>query len=249
MGVDALWQREPFELMGEFAFAQPVHGPGQEWGLYLQGVRELVPRLYLVGRYEHFDQPAPPTAVNLFDLGLAWKPWPYVVVKGEYLFAIIFDDEEPPGVKFSLAVLFEHAPPRHTCVSRDEPVVVVGHVGLSRSLAVIVHPTRTTALSRENVARIYLRKRQFWDDGAPIIALNRESGTEARDAFTRRVLPIGKAQLHAYWNEQYFHGIFPPPVLSSAGAVKRYVAAEPNAIGYIETSEVDESVRVVLRLD
>jgi len=106
VGVDTLWQRGPFELMGEFAFVEPTHGPGQEWGLYLQGVREVLPRVSVVGRYEHFDQPTPAPAANLFVLGVAWKPWPYVVLKGEYLFADHFVDEEPPGVKLSLAILF-----------------------------------------------------------------------------------------------------------------------------------------------
>src|SRR5207249_9733289 len=42
----------------------------------------------------------------------------------------------------------------------------------------------------------------------------------------------------AYWDQQYFAGIFPPSVLSSGAAVKRYVAADRAAIGYIEWSEV-----------
>jgi len=38
-------------------------------------------------------------------------------------------------------------------------------------------------------------------------------------------------------------------VLSSDAAVKRYVAADRDAIGYIEWSEVDDSVRVVLKIE
>ncbi|MBI5087609.1 MAG: hypothetical protein HZB15_01705 [Actinobacteria bacterium] len=53
-----------------------------------------------------------------------------------------------------------------------------------------------------------------------------------RGTFTRRVLHMDRARLQAYWNEQYFHGVFPPAVLSSAVAVRRYVAADRNAIGY-----------------
>jgi ABC-type phosphate transport system substrate-binding protein len=117
------------------------------------------------------------------------------------------------------------------------------------ALAVIVHPARAVRLGREDVARIYLRKRRFWDDGAPIVALNQEPTSPARAAFTRLVLGTDTSQLQAYWNEQYFQGIFPPTVLSSADAVRRYVAADVNAIGYIEASEVNDSVRVALRLE
>ena len=117
------------------------------------------------------------------------------------------------------------------------------------SLAIVVHPERTAALEIEDVAHIFLRKRRFWDDGAPIVAVNREPGTAARAIFSRRVLRADPAQLEEYWNHKYFEGVFPPTVLSSCAAVKRYVAADRNAIGYIDSSEVDDSVRVVLKLE
>ena len=118
-----------------------------------------------------------------------------------------------------------------------------------QALAIVVHRERTDALVIEDVARIYLRKRRFWDDGAPIVALHPELGTAARTAFSRRVLHVDPAQLEEYWNHKYFDGIFPPTVLSSCVAVKRYVAADRNAIGYIDWSDVDDSVRVVLKLE
>ena len=118
-----------------------------------------------------------------------------------------------------------------------------------QALAIVVHRERTEALDIEDVARIYLRKRRFWENGAPIVALHRELGTAARASFSRRVLRADPGQLRAYWDQQYFAGIFPPEVLSSDAAVKRYVAADRDAIGYIEWSEVDDSVRVVLKIE
>ena len=105
-GVDALWQRGPFEVMGEFAFQEPARGAGRQWGLYVQPVAEVLPRFYLVGRYEYFDQPAPEPAVNIGVLGLAYKPRPFIVLKGEYLFADHRAEESPPGVRTSFTVLF-----------------------------------------------------------------------------------------------------------------------------------------------
>ena len=104
-GVDTFWRRGPFELWGEFAFQEPAHGPGRQWGLYLQPVAEVLPRIYLIGRYEYYDPPEEP-AVNIGVLGVAFKPWPFVVLKGEYLFADHRAEESPPGVKSSFTVLF-----------------------------------------------------------------------------------------------------------------------------------------------
>ncbi len=105
-GLDMAWQHGPLELMGEFAYVGAPSGIGNQWGLYLQSALEVCPHLHLVGRYEHFDQRAPQPEVNLFILGLAYKPVPYVVVKGEYLLADHRADESPPGVKASFAILF-----------------------------------------------------------------------------------------------------------------------------------------------
>ena len=118
------------------------------------------------------------------------------------------------------------------------------------TLVVIVHRTRSiAAMSVKDVANIYLKRRRFWEDGAPIVPVNREPGTEARETFSRRILGGASSTFAAFWNEQYFHGVFPPITLSSSAAVRRYTATDPNAIGYVDASEADDSVRVVLRLE
>jgi ABC-type phosphate transport system substrate-binding protein len=116
-------------------------------------------------------------------------------------------------------------------------------------IAVIVHPDRREHLDPEEVASIFLRKRRFWDDGAPIIPLNREAGSGLREHFSRLVLGVGSAELSAYWNQQYFHGTLPPATLSSSEAMKRFVAQERNAIGYTGAEAVDSSVRAALILE
>jgi hypothetical protein len=115
------------------------------------------------------------------------------------------------------------------------------------ALVVVVHPTRTESLSVAEVGRIFVRKRRFWSDGAPIIPLNRPVDTIERQLFTARVFGDGSF-LAQYWNEQYFAGVFPPTVLTSGAAVRRYVATDRDAIGYLVENEADESVRVILTL-
>jgi len=122
-------------------------------------------------------------------------------------------------------------------------------VGQEDRVAVIVHPQRHAALSVDEVAQIYLRRKRFWDDGAVIVPLNLPSQAPLRALFSRLVLDQTETRLADYWNRQYFYGIFPPATLASTEAVRRYVAADPNAIGYVPVSEVDGSVRVILHLE
>src|SRR5215813_9364539 len=116
-------------------------------------------------------------------------------------------------------------------------------------VAVIVHPTRRAALSIEEVAQIYLRRKRFWDDGSIIVPLNLPSEATLRTRFSHLVLNQPEARLADYWNRQYFYGILPPATLASTEAVRRYVASDPNAIGYVPVSEVDGSVHVILQLE
>jgi ABC-type phosphate transport system substrate-binding protein len=116
-------------------------------------------------------------------------------------------------------------------------------------LAVIVHADRRAQLDRDDLAQIYLRKRRFWDDGGRIVPVNRESSSAARAAFVRHVFGADARQLVFYWNRQYYLGILPPATLASDEAVKRFVAREPLAIGYVDADAVDDSVRVILRID
>lgn len=116
-------------------------------------------------------------------------------------------------------------------------------------ITVVVNPARRVDLSVEDVSQIYLRRKRFWDDGTPIVPLNLPSGAPLRERFSALVLRQGEKPLNDYWNRQYFSGIFPPTTLATTEAVRRYVAADANAIGYLPASEVNASVRVLLHLD
>ena len=116
-------------------------------------------------------------------------------------------------------------------------------------LVVIVHPGRREALAVEDVAQIYLRRMRFWSDGAPMVPLNLPTGTPLRSRFSRLVLRRSETRLASYWNRQYFEGVLPPATLASVEAVRRYVASDPNAVGYVPASAVDGSVQALLSLE
>jgi len=123
------------------------------------------------------------------------------------------------------------------------------HASAGERLAVIVHPSRSVRLSTKDLAQIYLKKRRHWPGGDPIFPINRDAESKARAIFSRAVFGSEATHLVNYWNRKYFDGILPPPTLASTEAMRRFVAAEPNAVGYIEAEMVDDSVRVVLYLE
>jgi ABC-type phosphate transport system substrate-binding protein len=116
-------------------------------------------------------------------------------------------------------------------------------------LVVIVHADRNQTLTEAEVAQIFLRQRRFWEDGEAIVPVNRDSGSEAREVFALRIFGESTRRLEIYWNRQYFQGVLPPATLASDEAVKRFVATERRAIGYIAADRVDATVRAVLRIE
>jgi ABC-type phosphate transport system substrate-binding protein len=120
---------------------------------------------------------------------------------------------------------------------------------VAERLAIIVNVDRVVELDLEAIAQIYLKHRRFWAGGDPIVPVNREAGSPSRERFTRRVLHSDAAKLGIYWNRQYFQGVLPPATLASDQAILRFVARDRRAIGYVNASVVDSSVRVVMYVD
>ncbi|MGH7352540.1 MAG: hypothetical protein ACREJJ_09220, partial [Candidatus Methylomirabilales bacterium] len=106
-GADLLWQpHRRVEVSGEALFGEGSREDGRLWGLYAQTVVETVRTLYLVGRYERFDPPGARRAVDLFDLGLAWVPAPYLRLKADYVIADHLNELSSPGLRMSVSILF-----------------------------------------------------------------------------------------------------------------------------------------------
>ncbi len=78
-----------------------------------------------------------------------------------------------------------------------------------------------------------------------MLPVNREADSWQRELFTLLVFDQEVRQLEIYWNRQYYRGVLPPATFASDEAVKRFVAINRNAIGYIRESLVDDSIRVI----
>lgn len=116
-------------------------------------------------------------------------------------------------------------------------------------IRVIVHPSRAAALSEADVRAIYLKQRRLWGDGQAMVPINREAGSDARERFSILLLAQSSERLAGYWNQRYFEaGEFPPATLASQAAVVRFVAGNPNALGYVVGEPVDDSVVIVLEV-
>ena len=114
---------------------------------------------------------------------------------------------------------------------------------MAADLVVIANPA-AGPLTKEQVADLFLGKNQ---DFTPI---DLPEGSPGYADFYRKATGRDIAQVKATWARMVFSGKGQAPrQLPDAAAVKKAVAADPKAVGYIEKSAMDSSVKVVVSLD
>ena|SRR5690606_15947787 len=113
--------------------------------------------------------------------------------------------------------------------------------------AIVVNPANQDALNLDVVERIFTGKTKTFPSGAAAMPLNQPEASPLREAFETSVLKKNASQMKAYWSKLIFTGKGNPPAELDAAAVKAKVASDASAIGYIDASEVDASVREVAR--
>ena len=113
-------------------------------------------------------------------------------------------------------------------------------------VAVVSARSPVQALSSSQVADIFLGKTSRFPDGSQATPIDQPEDSPARDKFYTQVTGKSPAQVKAYWSKIIFTGRGQPPVQASNGTeVKKMIAQNPAAIGYIDSALVDDSVRVV----
>jgi ABC-type phosphate transport system substrate-binding protein len=115
-------------------------------------------------------------------------------------------------------------------------------------LVVIVSARNPVATLRaDQVAAIFLGQSVRFPDGAEAVPYDLRLGAPIRDEFYARVTSKTPALLKAHWSKMVFTGRGQPPAeLPDSAAVRRKVADDPGAIGYIERGALDGSVHAVL---
>lgn len=117
-------------------------------------------------------------------------------------------------------------------------------------VAVIVHPSASvTSMTEDDVSRIFLGKSNSFPGGGAAVPVNQDESSAARTKFNEAVCKKNASQYKAYWSQLVFTGKGTlPKDAGGDAAVKALVAANPTMIGYVDSSAVDSSVKVVYKV-
>jgi ABC-type phosphate transport system substrate-binding protein len=113
-------------------------------------------------------------------------------------------------------------------------------------VAVVSAKSPIVALSKSQLADIFLGKTSRFPDGSPAVAIDQAEGSAVRDEFYDRVAGKSAAQIKAFWSKIIFTGRGqPPPTVSNTTELRQRIKDNPAAVGYLDRDKVDDSLRVV----
>jgi len=121
------------------------------------------------------------------------------------------------------------------------PTLLAVAIPARAELVIIVNPANPATRMFPSQAA------QFFLGGSVMFTpIEQAEGSPIRAEFYKKVLEKEPAQVQAIWSKLAFTGKGKPPAeMKSSAEVKKAVAENPKAIGYIEKSAVDDSVKVV----
>lgn len=121
----------------------------------------------------------------------------------------------------------------------------------SGDVAIIVNQTNDVDdVSMRTLAKILKQEKQFWKGRKKIYLIMQDAGTKEKNIMLKKVYHMKGAELKRHWLSQLYTEKISsfPKTVSSNEAVKQFVNQVPNAIGYVNAADVDDSVKV-LRID
>ncbi len=119
--------------------------------------------------------------------------------------------------------------------SRADEVVVIG----AQNPPVYLTPSQ--------IRDVFLGRTSSFPDGSIAVPVDQPESSPLREAFYLKVTNRSAAQARAHWAKLYFTGRgVPPREGASSDDVKKILHSTQGAIGYIDSSALDDSLRVIL---
>ena len=119
--------------------------------------------------------------------------------------------------------------------------------GTFAGISVITHPSNGDSISAKQASKLFLGKSKKFPGGGQAVPIEQADGSAARSEFHASVTKKKPSQLKAYWSRIVFTGKGQPPKeVRSDEEVIALISKSPNMIGYVDSSAVTNSVKVVL---
>lgn len=107
-------------------------------------------------------------------------------------------------------------------------------------IVIVVHPTMQENITMDDISRVFTGRSSILEP------VNLTDANPVRSVFDEKALGRSSSQIKAHWSKLVFTGKgTPPKELASDSDVLSYVASNEFAVGYINSANVNDSVKVI----
>ena len=101
-------------------------------------------------------------------------------------------------------------------------------------------------LNQNQIRDVYLGRVSSLPDGRNVVLIDQPESSPLRDEFYLRFTKKSASQAKAQWAKLYFTGVgVPPREGANSKDIKKILNSTPGSIGYIERSELDNTVNLI----
>jgi ABC-type phosphate transport system substrate-binding protein len=118
----------------------------------------------------------------------------------------------------------------------------------SADVAIVVSSdVPTENLSLDEVRKIFLGDRQYWNSNLRITLLIRAPVARERDVVLKTIYGMTEAQYRQYWIGKVFRAEVPtgPKIFYSAGMATELVGVIPGSIAFVDAAQVPPNTKVL----
>lgn len=121
---------------------------------------------------------------------------------------------------------------------------------LAEVVVIVSKDNEVTSLTRNEIIDIFMGRTHRFPIGNPVLPVDHSGKSEIKRIFYRSLMNKSPAEINAYWAKLLFTGrASPPKIIDDAELLIEMVAENPAAIGYIDSSMLNDRVKVVAHVE
>jgi ABC-type phosphate transport system substrate-binding protein len=102
------------------------------------------------------------------------------------------------------------------------------------------------SISKNGLGGIFKMRLRRWNDGSSVIVFVLKDNNNIHKQFSKQILQVFPHQMRRIWNRAVFSGSGQAPIsLTSIEEMISKIASTPGAIGYLESSQIPENIRIL----
>jgi hypothetical protein len=118
---------------------------------------------------------------------------------------------------------------------------------IAEPVVVVSAESSAPALSQSQVIDIFLGRYRSFPNGGTAVPIDQPESSVIKADFYRRLVNKEQNDINAYWARLIFSGRTSPPMQANRSLdVPDLLARHPGSVAYMERSQVDKRVRIVM---